>query len=136
MAAAKTKVSMRFREDDLTIIDRGAQLLGLSRTEFIRRAALHKAQAAILNETVIRVSPQANDAFMQAISSPAAASPPKGRPSGCAGPRPGTARWRFQASITLTRRTASTASIAARPRSTPGWQASCERTTPAGLPAS
>ncbi|TIP72069.1 MAG: DUF1778 domain-containing protein [Mesorhizobium sp.] len=77
MAAAKRKVSMRFREDDLTIIDRGAQLLGLSRTEFIRRAALHEAQAAILKETVIRVSPQANDAFMQAILSPAAASPPK-----------------------------------------------------------
>ncbi|GLR45866.1 hypothetical protein GCM10007880_63840 [Mesorhizobium amorphae] len=68
---------MRFREDDLTIIDRGAQLLGLSRTEFIRRAALHEAPAAILNETVIRVSPQAYDAFMQGISSPAAASPPK-----------------------------------------------------------
>lgn len=76
MAAAKRKVSMRFREDDLTIIDRGAQLLGLSRTEFIRRAALHEAQAAILNETVIRVSPQANDAFMQAISARAAAPPP------------------------------------------------------------
>ncbi|MER9632105.1 DUF1778 domain-containing protein [Mesorhizobium sp. M0296] len=80
MAAAanrKISVSMRFRDDDLTIIDRGAQLLGLSRTEFMRRAALHEAQAAILNETVIRVSPEAYDAFMQAISAPAAAPPPK-----------------------------------------------------------
>ncbi len=59
-----------------TIIDRGAELLGLSRTEFMRRAALHEAQAAILNETVIRVSPEAYDAFMQAISAPAAAPPP------------------------------------------------------------
>ncbi len=58
-----------------TIIDRGAELLGLSRTEFMRRAALHEAQAAILNETVIRVSPEAYDAFMQAISAPAAAPP-------------------------------------------------------------
>ncbi|MES0100245.1 DUF1778 domain-containing protein [Mesorhizobium sp. M0019] len=80
MAAAvnrKISVSMRFRDNDLTIIDRGAQLLGLSRTEFMRRAALQEAQAAILNETVIRVSPDAYDAFMQAISAPAAASPPK-----------------------------------------------------------
>lgn len=70
-------VSMRFRDDDLRIIDRGAELLGLSRTEFMRRAALHEAQAAILNESVIRLSPDAYDAFMRAISAPAAAPPPK-----------------------------------------------------------
>lgn len=73
----ETPVSMRFRDDDLTIIDRGAELLGLSRTEFMRRAALHQAQAAILNETVIRLSPETYDAFMFAISAPAAAAPAK-----------------------------------------------------------
>jgi len=73
----ETPVSMRFRDDDLTIIDRGAELLGLSRTEFMRRAALHEAQTAILNETVIRLSPDAYDTFMQAISAPAATPPPK-----------------------------------------------------------
>jgi uncharacterized protein (DUF1778 family) len=73
----ETPVSMRFRDDDLTIIDRGAELLGLSRTEFMRRAALHEAQTAILDETVIRVSPDTYDAFMTAISAPAAAPPPK-----------------------------------------------------------
>ncbi|MER9565432.1 MULTISPECIES: DUF1778 domain-containing protein [unclassified Mesorhizobium] len=80
MAAAanrKISVSMRFRSDDLTIIDRGAELLGLSRTEFMRRAALHEAQTAVLNETVIGLSPDAYDAFMQAISPPAAAPSPK-----------------------------------------------------------
>ena len=30
----ETPISMRFRDDDLAIIDRGAELLGLSRTEF------------------------------------------------------------------------------------------------------
>lgn len=50
----ETRASIRFRDNDLTIIDRGAELLGLSRTEFMRRAALHEAPAAILNETVIR----------------------------------------------------------------------------------
>ena len=73
----ETPVSMRFRDDDLMIIDRGAELLGLSRTEFMCRAALHEAQAAIVNETVIRLSPDAYDAFMQAISAPPAAPPPK-----------------------------------------------------------
>lgn len=63
-------ISMRFREDDLGIIDRGAELNGLSRTEFVRRAALHEAQLAILNETVVRLSPEAFDHFVKAISAP------------------------------------------------------------------
>ena len=48
-------VSMRFRDADLCIINRGAKLSGLSRTEFVRRAALHDAQIAILGETAVRL---------------------------------------------------------------------------------
>lgn len=68
-------VSMRFRDDDLGIIDRGAALSGLSRTEFMRRAALHEAQIAILNETVVRLSPEAYRQFVAAIDAPVAAAP-------------------------------------------------------------
>lgn len=70
-------ISMRFREDDLGIIDRGAELNGLSRTEFVRRAAVHEAQIAILNETVVRLSPEAYDHFVEAISAPVKAAPTK-----------------------------------------------------------
>lgn len=70
-------VSMRFRDDDLGIIDRGAELNGLSRTEFMRRAALHEAQLAILNETVVRLSPEAFEQFMAAIDAPVSAVPTK-----------------------------------------------------------
>ncbi|OWV81974.1 hypothetical protein ATY77_01630 [Rhizobium sp. R634] len=70
-------ISMRFRDDDLAIIDRGAALTGLSRTEFMRRAALHEAQTAILNESVIRLSPDAFDAFVAAIEAAPTAPPPK-----------------------------------------------------------
>lgn len=73
----ETPVSMRFRNDDLAIIDRGADLLGLSRTEFMRRAAIQEAQTAILNETVIRLSPDAFQDFVQAISATPAPPPPK-----------------------------------------------------------
>ena len=73
----ETPVSMRFRDDDLAIIDRGAELLGLSRTEFMRRAALQEAQTAILNESVIQVSPDAYADFLRAISAPPSAPPPK-----------------------------------------------------------
>lgn len=66
-------VSMRFRDEDLGIIDRGAALNGLSRTEFMRRAALQEAQIAILNETIIRLAPEAFDRFIAAIDAPVAA---------------------------------------------------------------
>ena len=72
-----TAVSMRFRDDDLGIIDRGAELSGLSRTEFVRRAALHDAQTAILNETVVRLAPEAFAQFVAAIDAPAAKIPDK-----------------------------------------------------------
>jgi uncharacterized protein (DUF1778 family) len=72
-------VSMRFRGDDLGIIDRGAELSGLSRTEFMRRAALHEAQIAILNETVVRLAPEAFEQFVAAIDAPIAAIPAKMR---------------------------------------------------------
>jgi uncharacterized protein (DUF1778 family) len=72
-------VSMRFRDDDLGIIDRGAELSGLSRTEFVRRAALHEAQIAILNETVVRFTPDAFAQFVAAIDAPVAAMPAKMR---------------------------------------------------------
>lgn len=65
-------VSMRFRDGDLSIIDRGAELSGLSRTEFMRRAAIHEAQMAILNETVVRLSPAAFRQFAAAIDAPLA----------------------------------------------------------------
>jgi uncharacterized protein (DUF1778 family) len=70
-------VSMRFRDDDLGIIDRGAELSGLSRTEFMRRAALQDAQIAILNETMIRLTPEAFEQFVAAIDAPVAAIPAK-----------------------------------------------------------
>ncbi|WP_431324949.1 DUF1778 domain-containing protein [Rhizobium sp. YTU87027] len=76
-ARKETPVSMRFRDDDLAIIDRGAALTGLSRTEFMRRAAVQEAQAAILNASVIRVSPDASEAFIAAIEAPPVAAPAK-----------------------------------------------------------
>jgi uncharacterized protein (DUF1778 family) len=72
-------VSMRFRDEDLGLIDRGAALSGLSRTEFMRRAALHDAQVAILNASVVRLGPEAFDAFVAAIDAPIAEIPAKMR---------------------------------------------------------
>jgi uncharacterized protein (DUF1778 family) len=76
-ARKETPVSMRFRDDDLAVIDRGAALLGLSRTEFVRRAALHDAQLAMLNETVVRVSSDTYADFLTAIDGPVQQLPAK-----------------------------------------------------------
>lgn len=70
-------VSMRLERNDLGLIDRGARLSGLSRTEFMRRAALNEAQVAILNETVLRLSPEAWRQFCAAIEAPEANLPAK-----------------------------------------------------------
>jgi uncharacterized protein (DUF1778 family) len=70
-------VSMRLEKGDLGLIDRGAKLSGLSRTEFMRRAALNEAQSAILNETVIRLSDDAWRQFIAAIEAPPTAPPAK-----------------------------------------------------------
>ena len=72
-------VSLRFRDDDLNIIDRGAEASGLSRTEFMRQAAIHKAQMAILNETVIRLSPEGWEHFLSVIEAPVSPMPDKVR---------------------------------------------------------
>jgi len=87
-ARKETPVSMRFHDDDLAVIDRGAALLGLSRTEFVRRAALHDAQLAMLNQTVVRVSSETYADFLAAIDDPVGPLPAKAlerlgrRPSG------------------------------------------------------
>jgi uncharacterized protein (DUF1778 family) len=76
-AKKETPVSMRFRNDDLAIIDRGAAMRGMSRTEFVRRAALRDAQAAMLTESVVRVSEETYADFLAAIERPVAPLPPK-----------------------------------------------------------
>ena len=73
----ETPISMRLRDEDVSIIDRGARLSGLSRTEFMRRAAVQEAQTAILNESVIRLSVDDYSKFLEAIAAPVGRLPPK-----------------------------------------------------------
>lgn len=77
MSRKETPISMRLRDEDVSIIDRGARLSGLSRTEFMRRAAVQEAQNAILSESVIRFSADDYASFLEAIAAPAESPPPK-----------------------------------------------------------
>ena len=63
-------LSMRLPDTDLAIIDRAAQLRGRSRTEFMRDAAVRAAEEAIMENTLIRVSPEGFEAFVAALDAP------------------------------------------------------------------
>lgn len=68
-------LSMRLRAADIAIIDRAARLRGRSRTDFVRDAAVRAAEEALMDSTLIRLSAADFDAFMRAISGPAAPVP-------------------------------------------------------------
>lgn len=64
-------LSMRLPDADLAIIDRAAHLRGRSRTEFMRDAAVRAAEEAIMDTNLLRVSPEAFNAFVAMLDAPA-----------------------------------------------------------------
>ena len=68
-------LSMRLPEADIAIIDRAASLRGRSRTDFVREAAVRAAEEVLMENTPIRMTPGGFDAFMAALSGPAAPVP-------------------------------------------------------------
>jgi uncharacterized protein (DUF1778 family) len=68
-------LSMRLPEADLAIIDRAAMLRGRSRTDFVRDAAVRAAEDVLMETAPIRMSAAGFEAFMAALSGPAASVP-------------------------------------------------------------
>ena len=68
-------LSMRLPEGDIAIIDRAADLRGRSRTDFVREAAVRAAEEVLMESTLVRMSAAGFEAFVQAISAPAAPVP-------------------------------------------------------------
>jgi uncharacterized protein (DUF1778 family) len=64
-------LSMRLPDADIAIIDRAANLRGRSRTEFVRDAAVRTAEEVIMENTIIRMSPEGFDAFVDLLDRPA-----------------------------------------------------------------
>lgn len=64
-------LSMRLPDADIAIIDRAASLRGRSRTEFMRDAAVRTAEEVIMENTVIRMSPEGFAAFVDLLHRPA-----------------------------------------------------------------
>ncbi|WP_421837659.1 DUF1778 domain-containing protein [Novosphingobium sp.] len=64
-------LSMRLPDVDIAIIARAASLRGRSRTEFMRDAAVRTAEEVIMENTVIRMSPEGFAAFIDLLDRPA-----------------------------------------------------------------
>jgi uncharacterized protein (DUF1778 family) len=63
-------LSMRLPEADVAIIDRAAGLRGRSRTDFVREAAVRAAEEVLMENTLIRMSSEGFDAFLQVLAGP------------------------------------------------------------------
>lgn len=63
-------LTVRLSHADASVIDRAAKLRDCSPAEFIRCAAVHAAENAIVEQTLIRVSSEGFAAFVAAIDTP------------------------------------------------------------------
>lgn len=70
--AKRESLNLRVRPDDRGLIDRAAEVLGKTRTDFILDAARAAAEAALLDRTVWVVSPEVYDEFLARLDAPAA----------------------------------------------------------------
>jgi uncharacterized protein (DUF1778 family) len=61
---------MRLLEADIAMIDRAAGLRGRSRTDFVREAAVRAAEEVLMENQLIRMSPEGFADFMAVLSGP------------------------------------------------------------------
>jgi uncharacterized protein (DUF1778 family) len=59
----RDSLNIRIKAEDRCLIDRAAQLLGKNRTDFVLDAARRAAEDALLDSTMLVVSPEALDEF-------------------------------------------------------------------------
>lgn len=64
-------LNIRIKPEDRGLIDQAARLLGKTRTDFMLDAARRAAEEALLDRTVLRVSPEVYGAFVQRLEAPA-----------------------------------------------------------------
>ena len=68
-------ISMRLPEADVAMIDRAATLRGRSRTDFVRDAAVRAAEEVVMEQSLIRMSPEGFAGFIEVLAAPAAPVP-------------------------------------------------------------
>jgi len=74
-ARSDNPISMRLPEADIALIDRAAGLRGRSRTDFVREAAVRAAEDVLMEQHLVRMSPEGFSAFLHMLDAPATAVP-------------------------------------------------------------
>jgi uncharacterized protein (DUF1778 family) len=69
--ARRDTLNLRIKPDERALIDRAAHLTGKTRTDFVLEAARRAAEEALLDRTVLTVSPEAYTAFLRRLDEPA-----------------------------------------------------------------
>ena len=64
------QVNFRIKDERLALIDRGAAIRGVTRTEFVLRASEAAALEALNERPVIVLDDEAYDAFLAALDAP------------------------------------------------------------------
>jgi len=60
-------LNLRIKPEERNLIDRAAKLHGKNRTDFVLGAARAAAEDALLDQTIIRASPEAYAAFLERL---------------------------------------------------------------------
>ena len=68
--AKRDTLNLRIKPDERSLIDRAAQSMGKNRTDFILDAARRAAEEALLDRTVLTVSPEAYAEFVARLDAP------------------------------------------------------------------
>ncbi|MEO7689271.1 MAG: DUF1778 domain-containing protein [Sphingomonas sp.] len=68
--AKRDTLNLRIKPEVRGMIDRAAALLGKNRTDFVLDAARRAAEDALIDRTIIRVSPEAHAEFLARLDSP------------------------------------------------------------------
>ena len=69
-AAKRDTLNLRIKPAERSLIDQAAQSLGKNRTDFILDAARRAAEEALLDRTVVSVTPEAYAAFLARLDAP------------------------------------------------------------------
>jgi uncharacterized protein (DUF1778 family) len=67
---ARETLNLRIRREERGLIDRAASVTGKTRTNFVLEAARRAAEEALLDRTMLVVSPEAYAAFLARLDAP------------------------------------------------------------------
>lgn len=68
--AKREALNLRIKPEERALIDRAAKVRGKNRTSFVLDAARAAAEEALLDQTMITLSPDAYDAFLARLDVP------------------------------------------------------------------